>query len=151
MNILSLQSSIGGAASVTRTLTGAYIARLQTIHCAATVVEHDLLAEAFPHLSSDMVAVSFGMPHGPSAAAQLSDQLIAELEQCDVLLLGTPMYNFGIPSTLKAWFDYVIRAGRTFQYVDGARRVCCRPGKRPSCSSPVAACTRLNRGSMSIF
>ena len=130
MNILSLQSSIGGNASITRTLSAAYIERLQAIHPDASVIEHDLVAQTFPHLSGDMVPVAFGMDHPPSAAAALGDKLIAELERSDVIVFGSPMYNFGIPSSLKAWFDYVMRAGRTFRYVDGAPQGMLPSGKK---------------------
>jgi FMN-dependent NADH-azoreductase len=130
MNILSLQASIGGGASTTRTLSAAYIEHLRTTHPDVTVIEHDLVAEAFPHLSSDMVPVALGMDHAPSSSAALGDRMIAELEQCDVIVFGSPMYNFGIASTIKAWFDYVMRAGRTFRYVDGAPQGLLPGGKK---------------------
>ena len=120
MNILSLQSSINGDSSTTRRLSAAYIAQIRTQHSAVDVTEHDLVAEAFPHLSNDMVAVTLGLPQDPSAASDLSDRLIAELEQSDIIVFGSPMYNFGVPTTIKAWFDYVMRVGRTFRYVDGS-------------------------------
>jgi len=52
------------------------------------------------------------------AAAELSKKLIAEIEDADTLVIGAPMYNFGIPSILKTWFDYVLRAGLTFRYTE---------------------------------
>jgi FMN-dependent NADH-azoreductase len=130
MNILSLQASIGGSASITRMLSAAYIERLRAAHPDVTVIEHDLVAEAFPHLSDDMVPVALGIDHAPSAAATLGDQMIAELERCDMVVFGSPMYNFGITSTIKAWFDYVMRAGRTFRYVDGVPQGLLPRGKK---------------------
>jgi len=53
-----------------------------------------------------------------AAALALSDTLIAELKTADTIVIGAPMYNFGIPSTLKAWFDYVLRTGVTFRYTE---------------------------------
>ena len=53
-----------------------------------------------------------------AAALALSDTLIGELKAADTIVIGAPMYNFGIPSTLKAWFDYVLRAGITFRYTE---------------------------------
>ncbi|MES2349581.1 MAG: NAD(P)H-dependent oxidoreductase [Pseudomonadota bacterium] len=120
MNVLSLQSSISGNASVTRSLSAAYIAQIRARHGAIDVIEHDLVAQAFPHLSGEMVPVTLGMPHQPSAASILSDRLITELEQSDIIVFGAPMYNFGVPTTIKAWFDHVMRVGRTFRYADGA-------------------------------
>ncbi|ELX09064.1 FMN-dependent NADH-azoreductase AzoR [Janthinobacterium sp. HH01] len=130
MNILSLQSSINGDASTTRKLSAAYIAQIRAHHSAVNVTEHDLVAEAFPHLSADMVAVTFGIPHDPSAASGLSDRLIAELEQSDIIVFGSPMYNFGVPTTIKAWFDHVMRVGRTFRYVDGSPEGLLPAGKK---------------------
>ena len=53
-----------------------------------------------------------------AAALALSDELVAELQAADIVVIGAPMYNFGIASTLKAWFDYVLRAGMTFRYTE---------------------------------
>lgn len=130
MNVLSIQSSIGGNASVTRSLSATYLAHLKATQPGVTIVEHDLAADPMPHLDGNMVAVQLGMSTEPSQAASLSDRLISELERCDVLVLGSPMYNFGIPSTIKAWFDYVIRVGRTFRYVDGAPQGLLPPDKK---------------------
>lgn len=130
MNILSLQNSISGDASVTRALSAAYIARLRENDPGATLVEHDLVAEAFPHLTDGMVPVTLGLAHAPSPSAALGDRMIAELERADVIVFGAPFYNFSMPSTLKAWFDYVMRAGRTFRYVDGAPQGLLAGGKK---------------------
>jgi FMN-dependent NADH-azoreductase len=130
MNVLSIQSSIGGGASVTRALSAAYLERLKTTLPDFSIVEHDLATEPLPHLGSEMVPVQLGISSGSSPASALSDKLIAELERCDVLVLGSPMYNFGVSSTIKTWFDYVIRVGRTFRYVDGAPQGLLPPGKK---------------------
>ncbi len=130
MNILSLQSSISGDKSITRLLSRTYVESQKILHPDATVVEHDLVKEDFPHANSDLVAISLGLAHGPSATAALSEKLIVELEQCDVLVLGAPMYNFGIPTPVKAWFDHVMRVGRTFRYVDGSPQGLLPAGKK---------------------
>jgi FMN-dependent NADH-azoreductase len=62
--------------------------------------------------------------------AALSEALITELEQSDVIVLGAPFYNFTIPSTLKSWLDYVIRSGRTFRYTEAGPQGLLPPGKR---------------------
>lgn len=86
------------------------------------VTHRDLAAEALPHLafeelSSWQVAVAERSPQ-QRELAQRSDTLIDELQSHDVLVLAVPMYNFGIPSQLKAWFDRVMRAGTTFRYTE---------------------------------
>jgi FMN-dependent NADH-azoreductase len=60
----------------------------------------------------------------------LAETLIAELEGADTIVIGVPMYNFTVPSTLKAWIDHIVRAGRTFNYVDGAPLGLLPPGKK---------------------
>jgi len=130
MKILSLQSSLNGDTSITRSLSTTYIECQKIAHPGATVVEHDLASHDFPHMRSELVSVTLGLGHVPSAAADLSERLIVELEQCDVIVLGAPMYNFGMPSTIKAWFDYVMRVGRTFRYVDGAPQGLLPSGKK---------------------
>jgi FMN-dependent NADH-azoreductase len=83
------------------------------------VTVRDLAAQPVPHLSGHSLA-GFGGAETSEAAEirALSDELIAELKAADVLVIGAPMYNFGIPSTLKAWFDHVLRAGVTFRYTE---------------------------------
>ena len=70
-----------------------------------------------PHLDQTLLDAFYGST-APSDNLNLSDQLIAELFECDDILITVPMYNFGIPSSLKAYFDLVIRTGKTFRYED---------------------------------
>jgi FMN-dependent NADH-azoreductase len=75
--------------------------------------------EAQSHLDEDAAAALRGAEptnYAQLTALTLSNDLIAELQAADTIIIGAPMYNFGIPSTLKAWFDYVLRAGITFRY-----------------------------------
>lgn len=117
-SILVLNSSANGEASVSRQLVQEAVARLRAQHPGAHVVTRDLDADPVPHLTQDAAVGVRGEPVNPlqRAARALSDTLIGELEAADVIVIGAPMYNFGIPSTLKAWFDHVLRAGRTFRY-----------------------------------
>ena len=113
--ILVLRSAATGAASVSNALIDAYLAA----HSAAEVVERDLDADPVPHVTSASLAgIGRQAPEGTefAAARALQDQLIGEVFAADVLLIGLPLYNFGMPSTLKAWFDYIARAGTTFHY-----------------------------------
>jgi FMN-dependent NADH-azoreductase len=73
------------------------------------------------------------------AVVAYSDALIEELRQADEIVIGLPMYNFGVPSTLKAYFDHIARAGVTFRYTAKARKAC-SPARRPTSSPPAAAC-----------
>jgi len=85
------------------------------------VTTRDLGSSPIPHLTLDAATALRGTEpaNGEQAAARsLSDELIAELQAADTVIIGSPMYNFGIASTLKAWFDYVLRAGITFRYTE---------------------------------
>jgi FMN-dependent NADH-azoreductase len=119
--VLVLNSSASGAASVSRQLIADIVARLRAQDPAARVVERDLGSDPVPHLSADAATAIRGGEPANAAQAQakaLSDVLVAELKAADTIVIGAPMYNFGIPSTLKAWFDHVLRAGLTFRYTE---------------------------------
>jgi FMN-dependent NADH-azoreductase len=118
-NILVLNSSAAGAASVTRLLVDDAVDQLRRRYPHAAVVTRDLAADPVPHLSPDGVngvRTPNAVTPAEIAARKLSDELIAELRAADTIVIGAPMYNFGLPSTLKAWFDHVLRAGETFSY-----------------------------------
>jgi FMN-dependent NADH-azoreductase len=98
------------------------VARLRSGDPGLRVVTRDLGADPIPHLTLDAAtAIRGAEPANPdqAAARALSDALVAELRAADTLVIGAPMYNFGIASTLKAWFDHVLRAGVTFRYGEG--------------------------------
>ncbi|MEW6446218.1 MAG: FMN-dependent NADH-azoreductase [Pseudomonadota bacterium] len=89
-------------------------------HPEGVVVLRDLTARPVPHLDEPTLNAFSTPPEQRDAsqreAVRLSDELIAEIQAADVIVMGVPMYNFGIPSTLKAYFDHIARAGITFQY-----------------------------------
>ncbi len=120
--LLVIESSANPAGSVSRDLTDAFVASYKAAHPGATVVTHDLVAEPVPHLGVDLLGGLFGKPEALTGAQKeaiaLSDKLIAQVEAASVIAIGVPMYNFSIPSTLKAWIDHVLRAGRTFRYTE---------------------------------
>ena len=133
--ILVLNNSLNATASATREMTSAYASQYVANHPGATVIERDLVANPVPHLGPQLYEAELGaVPANDHSAqqadAKLSDTLIAELEQADVIAIGVPMYNFAIPSTLKAWIDHVVRARRTFAYVDGAPKGLLSEGKK---------------------
>jgi FMN-dependent NADH-azoreductase len=120
MNILVINSSANGDASVSSQLTGRFVDSVRDANPGAEVVIRDVGANPLPHLTRETVAAITGEPATPAelGARALSDTLIAELRQADVILVASPMYNFGISSTLKAWFDHIARAGMTFRYTE---------------------------------
>jgi len=104
--MLHIDSSIWpAAASASRDVAATFRKEWEAVHPDGTVIYRDLTANPLPHLDADAYAA--GADHA------LRKQLISELEQADVVLIGAPMYNFTIPSTLKAWLDHVILVGRT--------------------------------------
>ncbi|HLL29862.1 MAG TPA: NAD(P)H-dependent oxidoreductase [Allosphingosinicella sp.] len=117
-NILIIDSAATGEASVSRRLTGQLEAILRG-RGPMRIVHRDVGTRTIPHLTAETTPAIRGAEAETDAARDalaLSDELIAELEAADLVVIGAPMYNFGIPSTLKAWFDHVLRAGITFRY-----------------------------------
>ena len=119
MNILHVISS-PRAASYSHRLSDGIINKLQAAHPGSTVQVRDLVTHAFPHLEEAAIQ-SFQSPADQRSAAQHeatrhSDEVIAELLAADVIVIGAPLYNFGISSNLKAWIDHIVRAGVTFRY-----------------------------------
>jgi FMN-dependent NADH-azoreductase len=110
MNILHIDSSILGEGSATRALTRGIVARLKSEHPDAEVTYLDLAAEGLPHLSQSSLARS------DAAEAARSSHALEQFLAADVLVIGAPIYNFSIPSQLKAWIDRITVAGRTFRY-----------------------------------
>jgi FMN-dependent NADH-azoreductase len=119
-NLLFVASSLFGDGSQSRLIASEFIDRWRQSHPQTTVVERDLAADGIPHLSLAAFAASLTPADARSTAehqaAALADALIEEVEAADVIVLAAPMYNFSIPSTLKAWIDHITRAGRTFRY-----------------------------------
>ena len=118
MNVLVINSSAAREGSVSRILVEEAVARLQEANPLATIVRRDLGETPVPHLT---VATLNGVRGTPSTNAErdaraLSDELLAELRAADTLVIGAPMYNFGVTTALRSWFDYVLRAGETFSY-----------------------------------
>ena len=118
-NILILDSAATGESSVSRRLTRAAAEVLVARDPDAHITLRDVGSNPIPHLNAETVpAIRAGIVETEAAreALELSDALIAELKAADLIVIGAPMYNFGMPSTLKAWFDHVLRARITFQY-----------------------------------
>jgi FMN-dependent NADH-azoreductase len=119
-NILIVTSSANGARSVSSRLAEAHAAQLAGAHPGARIVRRDVGAAPVPHLTEATVAAIKGTPESEAehAARLLSDALVAEVAAADLIVIASPMYNFGMSSTLKSWFDHVLRAGVTFRYTE---------------------------------
>eukprot|EP01030_Chromulinospumella_sphaerica_P024061 gene24061-24122_t len=114
---LVINSSHSDDASASRALVQTAVDALSRPGVA--IIERDLGADPIPHLTPETVGTVRGAePVTPAQreARALADSLIAELKDADILVIGAPMYNFAIPTGLKAWFDHVLRAGVTFKY-----------------------------------
>jgi FMN-dependent NADH-azoreductase len=116
--VLRVDSSARRAGSVTRELTDLVMETFE----GAEVLTRDLAVTPVPQVDGEWVAANFtpAAERSPEAAArlELSDALIAELRASDVVVIGLPIYNFGLPAALKAWIDHVARAGETFRYTE---------------------------------
>ncbi|CAN3130954.1 FMN-dependent NADH-azoreductase [Mycobacterium sp. smrl_JER01] len=106
-HLLHIDSSIQGEQSVSRSLTARAVTRWRAAHPDGTVTYRDLAADPLPHLD-------------PRSSAELSAVLIAEVQAADTVVLGLPLYNFGPPSTIKAWVDHIVAAGLSFDAATGA-------------------------------
>lgn len=120
--ILHIDSSLFSEGGVSSTLATRFVEALRNRDPDIRVVRRDLSTEGIPHLDGDRLrAISTPAEQRDSsqrAVAEYADRLIREIQDADILVLGVPMYNFAIPSTLKAWFDYIARAGVTFRYTE---------------------------------
>lgn len=117
--ILHIDTSILGGYSVSRQLSAEIVARQKTLHPNATVIYRDLVEAPALHLSDKHIAAFQGAEVTDAALGAdlaVGGAYIDDLFAADVIVLGVPMYNFSIPSQLKAWIDRVCVAGRTFQY-----------------------------------
>ncbi|WP_329434054.1 NAD(P)H-dependent oxidoreductase [Streptomyces sp. NBC_01280] len=116
--LLHIDSSVfPGEASSSRSVTAAFRKSWEEQHPQGTVIYRDLAANPVPHITADAWSAGYAAPSErtpeQSAAFAARVKLIEELEQADTVLIGAPMYNYSIPSTLKAWLDNVLLLGRT--------------------------------------
>jgi FMN-dependent NADH-azoreductase len=112
--ILIVESSPMGGESVTRQMTQRVEERLRVAYPQARIVRRDLAESPAPHLAE--AAVRSFRSGGKGGASTLSDELTDELLASDAVVIASPTWNFGIPSSMKAWIDHVVRAGKTFSY-----------------------------------
>ena len=120
MKLLHIDSAITGNQSVSRQLSADIVAAWKTAHPDVQVQYLDLAAQAPAHFTMDAMCPRTGQTKDltPAQVAEnaVSEQLVAQFLAADVVVIGAPFYNFGIPSQLKAWIDRIAQPGRTFRY-----------------------------------
>jgi FMN-dependent NADH-azoreductase len=118
MKLLQIDSSARGT-SVTRRLTAKFADDWRKNHRDGEVIQRDLSVTAFPLITDDWSATQIEdsrLTPAQRSYLSISDELIEELKAADTIVIGSPMYNFSIPSSLKAWIDQVVRIGKTRGY-----------------------------------
>jgi FMN-dependent NADH-azoreductase len=138
MKLLHIDSSVLGENSASRSLTAAIVARLRAEHPGIEVTHRDLAAQSLPHFTPVLA-------EGHPCVAR-NGEILDEFLAADVVVIGAPMYNFTIPTQLKAWLDRVLTAGKTFRYTEngpeglaGGKRVIIGPSRGGSYSQGSAA------------
>ena len=121
-HVLIIESSARQQDSFSRQLTQQFIQQWREAHPGDTITVRDLAVSPVPHLDANLLG-GWMKPEAQrsaeeQASLQRSNELTDELLAADVLVMAAPMYNFAIPSTLKAWLDHVLRAGVTFKYTE---------------------------------
>ncbi|HBI68201.1 MAG TPA: FMN-dependent NADH-azoreductase [Massilia sp.] len=122
MNILQITSSLRGEQSESNRVANSIVAKLVAANPNASVVTRDLARQPHPQLDEAALGALFTPAESrtaeQSARVALDDALIAQVQAADVVVIGAPMYNFGIPVQLKSWFDAIACAGVTFRYTE---------------------------------
>ncbi|WP_273456905.1 FMN-dependent NADH-azoreductase [Nevskia ramosa] len=118
--LLQINASLFAGHGQSSQLADRFVATYLAAHPGSSKVVRDVASDPVPHLDGRRFA-AFTTPAAERTAEQnavidYSDALIAELKSADVLVIGLPMYNFGVPSQLKSWIDHIARAGETFRY-----------------------------------
>jgi len=120
--LLQIKTSIFSEGGQSSQLADRFVAQWQATNRGAQVITRDLAKDPVPHLTAERFQAFLAKPEDRTLAqatdAAYSDALIDELKRADVIVIGLPMYNFGVPSALKAYFDHVARGGQTFRYTE---------------------------------
>jgi FMN-dependent NADH-azoreductase len=121
--LLQINASISNGNGQSSQLAKQFVSAFKVRHPDVKILKRDVAAaDAVPHLNGERFGALIAKPEERSPAQQAvvaySDSLIEELKQADIIVLGLPMYNFGIPSQLKSYFDHIARVGVTFKYTE---------------------------------
>ena len=118
--LVQINSSLFSGQGQSTALADQFVAKWQGVHADGQVIRHDLATEEIPHLDGArfmaFLAKAEDRTEEQKSVVAFSDKLINELRAADTIVLGLPLYNFGVPSQLKAYFDHVARVGETFAY-----------------------------------
>lgn len=118
--LLQINASLFSGQGQSSQMADRFVTAFRASHPDATVLSRDVAGEPVPHLDAARFGAFTSKPEDRTAEQQqvldYSDQLIGELRRADVIVIGLPMYNFGVPSQLKSYFDHIARAGVTFRY-----------------------------------
>ena len=118
--LLQINASLSGAGGQSSQLAERFVADWLAQHPDGRVIKRDLAADPVPHLTAQRFQAFLTKPEGRTeeqrAISDYSDALIDELKSVDIVVFAVPMYNFSVPSTLRAYFDHIARAGVTFRY-----------------------------------
>jgi FMN-dependent NADH-azoreductase len=119
-HLLHIDASARGERSLSRKLSRAFIHTWIEADPNAQVIVRDIGANPPPFMTEGWIGAVFTQEEDLTVVQrdqiQLSDELIDEIDRADVIVIGSPMYNYGMPAALKAWFDQVIRIGKTFTF-----------------------------------
>lgn len=122
MSLLVIETSPRGQASASREVSRYLVNKMKPEN--SIVISRDLTVDPLPHVTGSVVEAAFTpveqRTDAHRAALRISDTVIDEVIAADTIVISTPMWNFGLPSVLKAWLDHLSRAGRTFSFIDGA-------------------------------
>lgn len=118
--LLHINASARNGRSLSRKLSGAFIDAWRALEPGAQIITRDVGAHPPPIITEEWIAAVFAAQETITPAQReqlrLSDDLIDELDRADLIVIGTPMYNYGMPASLKSWFDKVIRINKTFTF-----------------------------------
>lgn len=122
MKLLHVDSSVLGGHSVSRQLTAEVVADWRKLHPNTTVDYLDLAVDTPNHFGADALGIKVGVQAEPTEAQrrenEVSERLVSQFLAADVIVVGAPLYNFTVPTQLKAWIDRLAQTGRTFKYTD---------------------------------
>lgn len=137
MKLLHITVSPDLAGSASRMASAHLVEKLRAQHRNLEETKLDLAQQPLPHLEAFTIGAFFTRPEERNdaqlAAIQTSEQLVDQLFACDTLVISSPMWNLGLPSVLKAWFDHITRAGRTFAFTPEGTKVGLVSGKKVYC------------------
>ena len=119
MKVLAIQSSASMDWSLTRKLSNAFLERLIKSEPGIEIIHRDLVKDPPPFVNPDWISGAFSkiqLSVAQKKALETSDLYIQEVSEADIIIMATPMYNYGMPASLKAWFDQIARVNKTFSF-----------------------------------